>query len=365
MEPWPESGEREDRIRTEPREREDRNCTEPREHEDQTRTERREREDRTRTARRALEDRIHTLARSQHGVVTRAQLLAIGLSSAAIGRRLQSGRLRATHRGVYLLDPVPRDRAAEMAAVLAGGPTALLSHTSALWCWGMRESRGPGPIHVSVPGSGRGRRAGVHFHRVAELATDERAVVAGIPITSPGRTLVDSAGMLGSHEIEQAAALAERQGLIGSHELAALTERYNGRPGVAGLRAILAYEGSPALTRSEAERRCLELLRSARLPPPRANVLLGPYELDLFWPAEGVAVEVDGWAHHSSRLRFEGDRRKDTWLRARGIEVVRLSWRQITREPMPTAVQIGAILAVARTRRTPVLLPPAGSAHTG
>lgn len=308
---------------------------------------------------RELEDRIHALAGKQHGVVTRAQLVEVGLSPAAVGRRLKSARLRALHRGVYYLGPFQHDRAREMAAALAGGPTALLSHTTALRLWGMREVEVPGSIHVSVPGCGRGRRAGIRFHRIAELAEDERAVVDSIPVTSPARTLVDAAGILGSHEIARAAAVAEREGLIERDELNHLPERYRGRPGMAALRALLEDEAAPNFTRSAAERRCLELVRLAGLPRPRANVPFGPYELDLLWPAEGVAIEIDGWAHHSSRLRFEGDRRKDNWLRARGIEVIRLTWRQITRDGFRTAVQIGEILAVARARRPPVAAPAA------
>ncbi|HUF35399.1 MAG TPA: type IV toxin-antitoxin system AbiEi family antitoxin domain-containing protein, partial [Gemmatimonadales bacterium] len=298
---------------------------------------------------RELEDRIHDLAAGQHGIVTRGQLMEAGMSPAAIGRRLESGRLRALHGGVYVMGPTQPDRATEMAAVLAGGPTAVLSHASAVPVWGFREGPVAGPVDVTVPGSGRGRRSGIRFHRVSELADDERAIVDGIPITSVARTLVDVAGMLGSREIELAVAMADRQGLISSDELATLPERYRGRPGIPVLTALIGEQA--AFTRSEAERRCLEMLREAGLPRPHANVPMGPYELDLFWPDERVAVEVDGWAYHSSRARFEGDRRKDAWLRARGIEVVRLTWRQITRDPMRTAVSVGEVLALARARR--------------
>lgn len=108
------------------------------------------------------------------------------------------------------------------------------------------------------------------------------------------------------------------------------------------------------------------MLRSGGLPRPHANVPVGPYELDLFWPDEGVAIEVDGRAHHSARQRFEGDRRKDNWLRVRGIEVIRLTWGQITRDPVRTAVQVGQILAVARVRRAAAHAPaPRGRGAAG
>jgi len=209
----------------------------------------------------------------------------------------------------------------------------------------------PRPVHVSVPGSGRGRMRGIRFHRVPPFHDDELTVMDGVPVTSPARTLADVAGMLGSREIEVAASAAERNGLIGIDELVALPDRYPGWPRISVLRRLLKDGRGPAFTRSEAERRCLELLRAVGLPRPYTNVSVGPYELDLSWPEEGIAVEIDGRVHHSSRARFEGDRRKDMWLRARGIEVIRLSWSQITREGTATAVQLGQSLALARARR--------------
>ncbi len=298
-----------------------------------------------------VEQRVRDVAASQHGVVTRNQLVRAGLSSAAIGRKVMRGQLQTRHRGVYQLGPLALPGASHMAAVLAGGPAATLSHLSAASLSGLRPRPDvPGPIHVSVPGAGRSRRPGIRFHRVA-LADDERTIVDGIPITAPGRTLVDIAGMLGRREIEHAVACAERERLIDHEQLAALPERYRSRPGIGLLREVTQRLAEPAFTRSEAENRCLEMLDAARIPRPHSNVPIGPYELDHFWPVEGIAIEIDGRAYHSARGRFEGDRRKDAWLRARGIEVIRLTWRQITREAMPTAVQIGQILALARARK--------------
>ncbi len=296
--------------------------------------------------------RIGTLAGRQHGVVTRSQLLELGLSPAAVGRRVGSGHLRPLHRGVYLVGPIMSDRAVKMAAVLAGGPGAVLSHTSALRLWGLLRIDPPRPVHVTVPGGGRRSRKGIAFHRSVALSEDERTVVDGFVITTPGRTIADVAGMLGSREVERILAAAEREGLMTRAKLAGLPDRYPRRAGMAVVRALLEEESGPRYTRSEAERRCLELLRKAGLPRPHVNVPVGPYELDLFWPTETVAVEVDGYAHHSSRPRFEGDRRKDAWLRARGIEVIRVTWRQITRDATATAVRVGQALALARERRS-------------
>jgi very-short-patch-repair endonuclease len=210
----------------------------------------------------------------------------------------------------------------------------------------------PSEVHLSVPGSGRSRRPGIRFHRVAQWTDDERAVVDGIPVTSPARTLLDMAGMVGVRELERAAAFAMREGLIDSRELARLPERYLRRPGLAMVRSLLRDLEGPSFTRSEAERRCLDLFREGGLPRPHSNVPCGPYELDLFWPDHGVAVEIDGRAHHSSRPRFEGDRRKDMWLRSRGIQVIRLTWGQITRDALASAVQVGQVLARAQQSPT-------------
>ncbi|MEJ2503820.1 MAG: type IV toxin-antitoxin system AbiEi family antitoxin domain-containing protein [Gemmatimonadota bacterium] len=290
---------------------------------------------------------IEELAARQHGVVTRAQLLSMGVSASAIGRRARAGRLRRAHAGVYLVGPIQSPRAPEMAAVLAGGPGAVLSHENALQVLGMSRRDRPRPIHVTVPGSGRGKRPGIRFHRVATLARDEEIVVDGMPVTSPARTLADVAGRLGHGEVELALARAERAALVTAEEMADLPRRYAGRPGAPLLRAVVEARAGPSLTRSEAERRCLALLAEARLPRPYVNVPVGPYELDLFWPDLGVAVEIDGYAHHASRARFEGDRRKDRWLHARGIRVVRLTWRQITQQAIPTVVEVARILAGA------------------
>jgi very-short-patch-repair endonuclease len=291
------------------------------------------------------------LAEEQHGVVTRAQLMELGLSKGAVERRLRAGRLRARHGGVYLIGPIESPRAVEIAAVLAGGPGAALSHTSALCLWGLHRAGTPGLVHVTVPGSGRRGRPGIVFHRARALAEDERAVVDRVPVTAPGRTIADAAGLLGTRELEQVLSVAVREGLIGSDAAARLPDRYAGRPGMASLRAVARLEAGPHFTRSEAERRCLDLLAQAGLPRPHSNVPVGPYELDLFWPGEGVAIEIDGWQHHASRGRFEGDRRKDAWLRGRGIQVIRLTWRQLTRDAVATVVQVGQALALAAARQ--------------
>ena len=308
---------------------------------------------------REVEDRIAAAAARQHSIVTRDQLLAAGLSSYAIGRRLRSGRLRPVHRGIYLVGPLVPPLALEKAAVFACDPGAVLSHLSAASLWGQQPPLvSTEPIDVSVTDANRGRRPGIRVHRVVRFNADERTILHSIPITTPGRTLLDLADVVGRREMEAAVARSEREGLVDRVALSALLARHRGRPGTRALRAVLEISGGPALTRSEAEAMFLALVRKAGLPVPETNVKLGPYEIDFLWRSAGIGVEVDGFQYHSSRPRFEGDRRRDARLMAAGISVVRLSWRQITHEAMATAVQLGQALVRAGDRRcvTPRLL---------
>ena len=307
-----------------------------------------------------IQHRIHDLAGRQHGLVTRHQLLELGVSSASISRRGRNGQMRRVHAGVYALGPVASPWTREMAAVLACGGTALLAGSSAAALWEMRP-RGSGPgggpwgprsrdirdPDVLVVGANRGRRPGIHVIRVHALHPSERTARQDIPVTTPARTLLDLASLVGSRELERSTAKALREGLTTDDEIAHLLARHRGRPGTALLRGIVGQPHGPAFTRSEAEEQMLALLEEAGLPRPECNLEMGPYELDFFWRAARIAVEVDGFRSHGVRPRFEGDRRRDGWLAARGITVIRVTWSQVTRERTATAVMIGQALARA------------------
>jgi very-short-patch-repair endonuclease len=295
---------------------------------------------------RATEDRISAIARSQHGLITRSQLLEAGVRSSAIGRRAVGGRLRRLHRGVYLVGPILPPRGRELAAVLACGPRACLSHISAGGLWGFAAAPDAGPVHVRVPGGRGGDRPGIRVHGTEALAPDERQVVNRIPVTAPGRTLLDLAAVVGRKEFERAVARAERKGLIDRDGLSALAERSKGLKGAPALREIV--EAGATFTRSEAERRFLELVRNARLPLPESNVTLHGYEVDFLWRKDRVIVEVDGFRYHSSSFTFERDRQRNARLAGHGFQVIRLAWHQIVSEGAATAVQIGRALVHAR-----------------
>ncbi len=298
---------------------------------------------------RDVEQRIAGLAARQHGVATRRQLLEAGLSRFTIVHRVASGRLTPLHRGVYLALPVPLPHTRFMAAVLACGAGAALSHGSGASLWEWMDVPDAHRVDVTVARN-RGRRPGIRVHRVP-LEQDERTEKDGIPVTTPGRTLLDLAAVLSRRELEGVVARADRERLVPLDTLPALLARYRGHRGVPSLETVLGQVGGPALTRSAAEETFLALVEHARLERPRVNVRVGPYELDFLWRDVGIAVEIDGFRYHSARARFEGDRRRDAQLAAAGIAVIRLSWRQITQEAMPTAVQLGQVLARAELGR--------------
>lgn len=295
-------------------------------------------------ARRHVEQRIAEVARRQHAVATRAQLIACGLGRNAIRRRRADGRLRRLHRGVYAVGPVQPPLAAPMAAVLACGPDAAISHRSAAELHGFLDARSAAPVDVLVPWNSRRRPAGVNARRTRRLDPAEVSSREGVPVTTPLRTIVDLAGLATAAELERAVARAERAGLLDARDLDPLPSRYARRAGAARLRALLANVGGPRLTRSEAERRFLDLVRRARLPPPQANAVVAGFEVDFLWPDHRIAVEVDGYRFHGSRARFESDRRRSAQLASAGIQVIPLTWRQIVDDDVATAVQIGRAL---------------------
>jgi very-short-patch-repair endonuclease len=219
-----------------------------------------------------------------------------------------------------------------------------VSHHTAAALWQLAP--GPlatEPVEVLVAGLARGRLAGVRAHRMGRLDADETTLLERIPITTPARTLLDLGAATAPREFERVVAHAEREGLASQEALASLAARHPRHRGAPALRRILAVQGGPQLTRSEAESRLLELFRRGRLPAPSANARVAGYEVDFLWRAERVVVEVDGFAFHSSVRAFERDRRRDATLAAAGFRVIRVTWRQIVDEPE------SILVAMART----------------
>jgi very-short-patch-repair endonuclease len=220
-----------------------------------------------------------------------------------------------------------------MAAILACGAGAVVSHLSAAHLWALLPYPAkPRPIHVTVSGR-HPRHRGIRVHRVGRLDPRDVRTCGRIPATTPARTILDLAGTEPHRAFERALAEALAQRLVTRRHLEAALERSGGRPGVAVLRATLASEIKPALTRSEAEERLLSLIRSASVPSPEVNARLAEIEVDFLWRAERLVVEVDGFQYHSSRAAFERDRLRDAELQANGYRVIRVTWRQIAMQP--------------------------------
>ena len=273
---------------------------------------------------------VADIAGRQHGIVTTRQLAAAGIGDRAVAHRVATGRLVRRFRGVYQVGPVAAPRGREMAAALACGDAALLSHHSAAALWGIRPEH-RGDVHITVATGGPRSRPGIRVHRSLSL---NAAVHDGLPVTSPARTLHDIATLLPQHQLDRAVEEAQVQRLVTRDELEQL-------PGPA-LKRALHHE--PTLTRSEAERRLLGLVRAARLPRPETNVRVAGYEVDFLWRDHRLVVEVDGFAYHATRQAFERDRVRDATLQAAGYHVVRLTWRQVATEPHAVVARLASLL---------------------
>jgi very-short-patch-repair endonuclease len=291
-----------------------------------------------------VEHAIAALADRQHGVVSHAQLRALGVGPGAIKHRIGVGRLRPMHRGVYAVGHrALRREAWWMAAVLASGDGAVLSYRSAAALWGIRETA-RARIEVSAP---RHRRstARVEVHFVA-MQPDEIAVERGVPVTTPARTLFDLATVVSGDQLEHAFDEAEVRRLTSPVSLAALAARYPARRGARAIRRVLDNhrKNGETVLRSVLERRLLALLDDHGLPRPRMNRVGAEGELDARWPEQRLIVECDGFATHGTRKAFEADRARDRALQVAGWRVVRITWRQLTNDANVLARQLAALL---------------------
>lgn len=290
------------------------------------------------------------LAAAQHGLVTTAQMSYLGLSRDATFHRVRRGRLHPVHRGVFAVEGPPwRLPAPFAAAILACGPGSAISHVSAAFLWELLRFEG-GPIHV-VSRIRRRSRRGIEVHRTRSLARREVRLIDGIPVTSPVRTLIDIAGVCSAREVERAVNEGRLRRLVTEHELDRTVAEARGRSGAAALAVLLARETGSDFSRSEAEDLLLRIIRDAGLPLPRRNVFIHGFELDFFWPALSLNIEVDGVRWHATGDRLVRDRARDASLAAHGIQVIRVTWRQLQDEARLIA-QLAAAIALAESRAT-------------
>jgi very-short-patch-repair endonuclease len=277
---------------------------------------------------------IARVARVQHGIVTTSQLVEAELETSAISKRVRSGRLHRIHQGVYAVGHEGLSKEARwMAAVLACGSGAVLSHGAAAVHWGLLRPL-DGPIDVTVPTqNGRKRRRGIRIHRCAPLGaplrphgTVKRLAPAAtvrdrIPVTTVPRTLADLPATLPPRLVRRAIRQAEFHRL----QTGIQTDR----------------------TRSDLERYFLRLCRRHGLPLPEVNVLIGGMTVDFLWHCAWLIVETDSYATHGGTVAFEDDRERDLRLRRLGYSVHRFSERQLELESAAVAEDVAAALRAA------------------
>jgi very-short-patch-repair endonuclease len=296
-------------------------------------------------------ERVLALAARQHGVVTRAQLLELGLNSRAIEYRLRRGRLHRMHRGVYAVGrPQLTRHGTLIAAVLSCGPGAALSHEQAGEVLGIRKRRS-GPIEVTVPAAAMRRRPGLRIHR-RPLPDGDRATRHGIPVTSVVRTLLDLAQRLPRAEMEAVVNEADKLDLVDPERLRAELAERGGQPGVAALRELLDRQ-TLTLTDTELERRFLPIVRRAGLPLPRTQRRVNDFRVDFFWPEVGLVVETDGLRYHRTPAQQARDRLRDQTHSAAGLTPLRFTHAQVVHE----AGHVLQVLTSVASRLAPTASP--------
>jgi hypothetical protein len=232
-----------------------------------------------------------------------------------------------------------------MAAVVACGQGAVLSHLDAAALWGFYDRRGA-RVHVTV-GSHR-KVEGLILHRTRRLDPDEVTRKDGIPVTTVARTFVDLTEQLSEDRLLRALREAEFQRLLDPDALNAAVERAHGRRRLTPLKGALARHRPGEVIRSELEHRFVELVRGAGVSDPELNVPVNArgkaYVIDCLWPEHGVAVELDGRNAHERALAFESDRRRDAALTAIGLRPIRFTWQRVNYEPAGVLADLTAAM---------------------
>lgn len=298
------------------------------------------------------DEKIATIANLQRGLVSRAQMVAAGISDDAVDRLSRKSHLHRRHRGVYAVGhTAPAPLADEAAALLACGDHAVLSHYTAALMHRLIP-HGDGQIHVTIRGRHGPSSSGVKVHRTKSLNRGDVRFTERLPVTSPLRTVFDVAATADVATAERAVEEALTQRMTSEQALRKRAADLNGQAAGTRVTAILDAYNEPGITKSKAERRFRSLLRAAQLPPPQTNVRLHGYSVDCYWPGLAVVVEVQGYQFHSGRRAFERDTRKAAKLTAAGLGVSYVTWLQMENEPFAVVARVAQTLARAEARET-------------
>jgi len=263
-------------------------------------------------------------AATQHGLISRAQALGAGMSSSGISRRLAAGTWALERPNAYRVVAAPGTWEQRIFALHLSHSGAVISHRSAGRLHGLLDGDS---LEVTVAGSGRPRWADVTVHRVSVMARSSVTTVAGVPVTTVARTLVDLSGELSAVQLGSLLdeLVRRRRVSLGGVEREAVSAAGRGRKTSMLLRLLRER----SVTESHLERCVLRWLRAARLPELAlqysVTVAGRRFRFDMAYPAQRLAIEVDGYEFHGDRRRFDGDRERDVLCQAAGWTVMRFT----------------------------------------
>jgi hypothetical protein len=290
----------------------------------------------------------------QHGVVTRGQLLALGMGARSIEHRLSNGRLHPLMRGVYAVGrPDVGRHGWWMAAVLACGPTALLGHHSAAALWGIRRAQPAdvrrADVHVVVAGRNLRRRPGIRVHRRHNHLAPGRREVERIPVTHPVATLVDLAAGLPDGQLEAAVNEADHLKLVDPEQLRRVLD---GLPRWPGMKRLCGLLDGPTitLTPTELERLFLPIAFAVGLPAPQTQAWLNGYRVDFYWPDLGIVVETDSLRYHRTAFKQASDKRRDNAHAGSDLTTLRFTHGQVCNEPIYVRTTLARAARLRRHR---------------
>jgi len=297
-----------------------------------------------------ISQEIARLAHFQHGVISRMQLLSVGLSSSAISRRVDRGNLHRVLDGVY---SVGHDRLARegrwAAALLFAGSYACLSHRTAAIAWGFEQ--GPGRVEVirdfnrKNPQKANLRDRWLLLHRTRTLPGEDLDRHRGFPLTSVARTLVDLAPRSTDRQLKRFLAQADRVGVANRREIANVLDRCSGWRGIGRLRDVVEqWDPRVAVTKSDLEVLFLEVRNKHRIPEHEVNVTLGDFEVDCLWRESRTVVELDTYTYHGDNLAFESDHERDLAVEAMGFHVLRVTHQMLTKDETGVVTTLKTLL---------------------